>query len=143
MAKFFKLTPHAIIPAKATNGSVGLDLHSIDSYVIMPGQRTIVSTGLRVFLPDGVYGRIAPRSGLAVKHGLDVLAGVIDPDYQGEIKVVLVNHDLMTPFIIKPGYRIAQLIMEMYAAPYSEEVFEVPECYSTTRGQNGFGSTGN
>ena len=72
----------------------------------------VVATGLRVQLPDGVYGRIAPRSGLAVKHGLDVGAGVVDPDYTGELRVVLFNHDSHNPFIVRPGYRIAQLIFE-------------------------------
>lgn len=108
----FKLRPDAIIPSKATPGAIGLDLHSVEPYIILPGQRVVVSTGIRVQLPDGVYGRIAPRSGLAVKHGLDVGAGVVDPDYDGEIRVVLFNHDSHAPFIIRPGYRIAQLILE-------------------------------
>jgi dUTP pyrophosphatase len=142
-AKFFKLNNSAIVPTKATPGSIGLDLHSIDSYIVLPGQRVVVSTGLRVFLPDGVYGRIAPRSGLAVKHGLDVGAGVIDPDYTGEIRIVLFNHDMFNPFIIKPGYRIAQLILERALDPVSEEVFSVNDDLSETqRGQGGFGSSG-
>ena len=110
--KFIKLRPDAVIPSKATPGAIGLDLHSVEPYVILPGQRVVVSTGLRVLLPNGVYGRIAPRSGLAVKHGLNVGAGVIDPDYSDEIRVVLFNHDEQVPFIIRPGYRIAQLIFE-------------------------------
>ncbi len=109
---FAKLRPDAIIPSKATPGAIGLDLYSVDNYFVLPGQRVVVSTGLRVILPEGVYGRIAPRSGLAVKHGLDVGAGVIDPDYTGELRVVLFNHDQTLPFLIKPGYRIAQLILE-------------------------------
>ncbi len=112
--QFVKLRPDAIIPTKATPGAIGLDLHSVDSYAVLPGQRVVVSTGLRVNLPQGtgVYGRIAPRSGLAVKHGLDVGAGVVDPDYDGELRVVLFNHDPERPFLIRPGYRIAQLILE-------------------------------
>lgn len=122
---FLKLRPDAIIPSKATPGSIGLDLHSVEPYVILPGQRVVVSTGLQVLLPDGVYGRIAPRSGLAVKHGLNVGAGVVDPDYTGEIRVVLFNHDEHTPFIIRPGYRIAQLILERALDVTSvNEVFE-------------------
>ena len=138
--KFIKLNPHAIIPSKATPGSIGLDLYSIDSYIVLPGQRVVVSTGLRLLLPDGVYGRIAPRSGLAVKHGLDVGAGVVDPDYQGEIRVVLFNHDMMNPFIIKPGYRIAQLILERALDPIVAE--ETDDQQTSSRGANGFGSTG-
>lgn len=135
---FSKLREDAIIPSKATPGSIGLDLHSVDPYIVLPGQRVVVSTGLRVNLPQGVYGRIAPRSGLAVKHGLDVGAGVIDPDYTGEIRVVLFNHDSHNPFIIRPGYRIAQLILEKALVPDDVAVADDGE-----RGSNGFGSSGN
>lgn len=116
---FYKLRPDAIIPSRSTPGAIGLDLHSVEPYVILPGQRVVVSTGLRVLLPEGVYGRIAPRSGLVVKHGLDIGAGVIDPDYEGELRVVVFNHDDSLPFIIRPGYRIAQLILEQALVPTS------------------------
>jgi dUTP pyrophosphatase len=101
----------------------------------------VVSTGIGLQkLPYGTYGRIAPRSGLAVKHGLDTLAGVVDPDYRGEIKVVLINTDMRVPFVIKPGYRIAQLILEKYEVA---DVVEVAEATTDTdRGDAGFGSTG-
>ena len=118
-----RLIPSAILPTRSTPGSAGLDLFSTDNYVIMPGRRVVVSTGISVGLPPGTYGRIAPRSGLAVKHGLDVLAGVVDPDYRGEIKVVLLNTDVRNPFVIKPGYRIAQLILETYDA--TSQIVEV------------------
>jgi dUTP pyrophosphatase len=137
-----KLVPHAIIPARATPGAAGYDLYSSDAYVIIPGHRVVVSTGVSIELPPGTYGRIAPRSGLAVKHGLDVGAGVIDADYQGEIKVVLFNLDTRHPFIIKPGYRIAQLILENHTIA---EVHEVPSENTnlvSVRGEEGFGSTG-
>jgi dUTP pyrophosphatase len=99
-----RLTPNAILPARGTPGAAGYDLYSTDGYVVLPGHRVVVSTGISIRVPDGTYGRIAPRSGLAVKHGLDTLAGVIDPDYTGEVKVVLVNTDMRVPFVIKPGY---------------------------------------
>ena len=135
-----KLVPHAILPARGSPEAAGYDLFSIDSYVVLPGCRVVVSTGITVQLPPGTYGRIAPRSGLAVKHGLDTLAGVIDPDYTGEVKVVLVNTDMRVPFVIKPGYRIAQLILEKYE---SAHVFETVESYAATeRSGAGFGSTG-
>lgn len=127
MASFLKLRSDAITPSKATPGSVGFDLHSVEPYVILPGQRVVVSTGLQITgMPEGVYGRIAPRSGLAVKHGLDVGAGVIDPDYTGELRVVLFNHDDHVPFVIRPGYRIAQLIFERAdtSVTLSEQVSE-------------------
>lgn len=137
-----KLVPHATLPARATPGAAGYDLFSADGYIILPGHRVVVSTGITVELPPGTYGRVAPRSGLAVKHGLDCLAGVIDPDYTGELKVVLLNTDVRNPFVIRPGYRIAQLILEKFE---TVDVIEVPsECTSLTteRGAAGFGSTG-
>jgi dUTP pyrophosphatase len=135
-----RLQPTAILPSRGTPDAAGVDLYSIEHYVVFPGQRVVVSTGIGLNrFPDGTYGRIAPRSGLAVKHGLDVLAGVIDPDYRGEIKVVLVNTDIRNPFVIKPGYRIAQLILENYTVADVFETVSEP----TERGDAGFGSTGN
>lgn len=138
-----KISPSAILPVRSTPGAAGYDLFSTDSYVVLPGRRVVVSTGITVQLPPGTYGRIAPRSGLAVKHGLDTLAGVIDPDYTGEIKVVLQNLDVTQPFVIRPGYRIAQLILEKYE---TADVIEIPTentgLIETVRGVGGFGSTG-
>ena len=134
-----KLIPTAILPVRASVGAAGYDLFSTDSYVVLPGRRVVVSTGISIQLPPGTYGRIAPRSGLAVKHGLDTLAGVIDPDYTGEIKVVLQNLDTAQPFVIRPGYRIAQLILEKFEVA---EVVETGAPEATERGDAGFGSTG-
>lgn len=134
-----RLTDNAVLPSRGSAGAAGYDLYSTDGYVVLPGHRVVVSTGVSIKLPEGTYGRIAPRSGLAVKHGLDVLAGVIDPDYTGEVKVVLVNTDMRLPFFIKPGYRIAQLILENYT---HADVVEVAELETTERGTSGFGSTG-
>jgi dUTP pyrophosphatase len=138
--KVQKLVPHATIPLRATPGSAGYDLYSAEGYVILPQHRVVVSTGIQVALPEGTYGRVAPRSGLAVKHGLDVGAGVVDPDYTGELKVVLFNHDPKQTFIIRPGYRIAQLILESYVVADVEMVGSLDA--STDRGSGGFGSTG-
>lgn len=136
-----RLQPTATLPSRGSAYAAGFDLYSVDHYVVFPGQRVVVSTGIGLQkLPDGTYGRIAPRSGLAVKHGLDTLAGVVDPDYRGEIKVVLINTDMRVPFVIKPGYRIAQLILEKYEVA---DVVEVAEpVIDTARGNAGFGSTG-
>ena len=148
--QFVKLRPDAMIPTKGTVGSIGLDLCSVESYVIAPLQRAVISTGLTVQIPEGVYGRIAPRSGLAVKHGIDVGAGVIDPDYTGEIRIVLFNLDSKNPYVIRPGYRVAQLIFEKALVDLS--VYEGTPIYvetgdfnavkDGTRGSGGFGSTG-
>lgn len=137
-----KINPLATLPTRGTPGAAGYDLFSTDSYVVLPGRRVVVSTGITVQLPPGTYGRVAPRSGLAVKHGLDTLAGVIDPDYTGEVKVVLQNLDTNQPFVIRPGYRIAQLILERFEVA---DVVEIPTentNLNTERGAGGFGSTG-
>ena len=136
--KVKKISPDAQLPTRGSDGAAGYDLQSIESCVILPGKRAVVATGLSFELPAGVYGRIAPRSGLAVKHGIQVGAGVVDADYRGEVKVVLFNHD-NNPYVIKPGYRIAQLILERCETPEVEEIFDSSD---TARGQGGFGSTG-
>jgi len=136
-----RLQPTATLPSRGSADAAGFDLYSVDHYVVFPGQRVVVSTGIGLQkLPSGTYGRIAPRSGLAVKHGLDTLAGVVDADYRGEIKVVLLNTDMRVPFVIKPGYRIAQLILEKYEVA---DVVEVADAtIDTVRGIGGFGATG-
>lgn len=133
-----RLVPDAVLPQRGSHGAVGYDLVATQGCVILPSQRGLVSTGLSIELPEGTYGRVAPRSGLTVKNGLHVGAGVIDPDYRGEVKVVLFN--LSTePFLVKPGYKIAQLIIEKCDTP---EVIEVSNLGDTERGEGGFGSTG-
>ena len=110
------LNENATVPQKATPGSVGLDLHSSHDATIYPGQRVVISTGIAMTFPDGTYGRVAPRTGIAVKHGIDVFGGVIDPN-GSEIKVVLFNSD-RNPYIVRKGYRVAQLILEKYHSDY-------------------------
>lgn len=97
-----------------------------------------MSTGVCATIPLGCYGRIAPRSGLTVKYGIHVGAGVIDPDYTGELKVCLFNFGSV-PFEIKQGERIAQLILEKCSTPLIQEVNELQK---TMRANRGFGSTG-
>jgi dUTP pyrophosphatase len=134
-----KLTYDAILPTRGSDGSVGYDLYSVvDTIVPRQAGNTLVGTGLAVIIPDGCYGRVAPRSGLAVKHCIQVGAGVIDPDYTGEIKVVLFNHGT-EDFEIKKGDRIAQLILERCETPIIKEIGLLEE---TLRGSDGFGSTG-
>ena len=91
-------------------------------------------------IPDGYYGRIAPRSGWALKYGIDTLAGVIDSDYRGEVGVILYNTDKAIPFNIKMGDRIAQIVFEKY---YTFDIEVSDEISKTSRGDGGFGSTGN
>ena len=135
---FKRLHPEARLPARGSADAAGLDLCAVERLTIEPGGRAAVRTGLAVAIPRGFYGRVAPRSGLAVRHGLDVLAGVIDSDYRGEILCALVNHGA-EPFEIEPGARVAQLVVEAIATP---EPVWAEELEETARGAGGFGSTG-
>lgn len=144
---FCAFYPHAIVPKRMSSGAAGYDLHSSvrDDILIEPGTQTIIDTGVGIVIPEGYYGRIAPRSSLAVKYGINVMAGVIDSDYRGELKVILRNHG-NDPLVIKYGDRIAQILFEKIILPpitvvhHSQEDFE--KLYSTERGFGGFGSTG-
>ena len=133
-----RFSSDAILPNRASGGSVGYDLYAVEDICVPRGARALVSTGIGIVLPAGTYGRIAPRSGLAVKKGIQVGAGVIDPDYTGEVKILLFNHG-DAPFDITKGERIAQLILERCEIPDVQEIGEIEE---TSRGAGGFGSTG-
>ena len=136
---FFKrLHPEAKLPSRGSERAAGLDLCAVERVTLAPGGRAAVRTGLAVAIPEGFYGRVAPRSGLAVRHGIDVLAGVIDSDYRGEILCALVNHGA-EPFEIEPGARVAQLVVEAIATPDPGWADDLEE---TSRGAGGFGSTG-
>lgn len=133
-----KLHPDAVIPTRTSPHSVGYDLYSMEDITVPSMDRRIVSTGVCATLPPGVYGRIAPRSGMTLKYGIQTGAGVVDPDYTGELVVVLFNFG-SEDFEIKKGNRIAQMILERCETPLIEEVVELVE---TTRGNNGFGWSG-
>jgi dUTP pyrophosphatase len=126
------------LPTRGSGGAVGYDLYSDEDVSIVRGARALISTGVAIVLPVGTYGRVAPRSGLAVKHGINVGAGVIDPDYTGEVKVLLFNHGEGV-FEVKKGDRVAQLVIEKCETPEVQEVSVIKE---TERGDGGFGSTG-
>jgi dUTP pyrophosphatase len=133
-----KLVAHAVAPMRATSDSAGYDLTSAVDAIIPPNDRLAVATGIAIGLPEGTYGRIAPRSGLAFKHGIDVFAGVIDRDYRGQVLAILYNSGDQ-PFVIKTGDRIAQLILEVIKTPDVAIVLDIDD---TARGTGGFGSTG-
>ena len=124
-------------PTQGTENAAGLDLYASENATIAPHSRLPVGTGIKIKLPAGTYGRIAPRSGLSLK-GINIGAGVIDRDYTGEIRVVLVNTSDFT-FNVSIKDRIAQLIIERIAQVDVEIVDEIEE---TQRGDKGFGSTG-
>ena len=142
--------PHGLgieLPAYATPRAAGMDLRAAipeaECWVLEPGQRRLVPTGLVMAIPEGFEGQVRPRSGLALKHGVTVLntPGTIDADYRGEVAVVLVNHG-DAPFELKRGERIAQLLI----APVAKWEW-MPETTraalgDTERGAGGYGSTG-
>ena len=131
------------LPAYATPGSAGADLHAAlgeDPLVLATGERALVPTGLRLEIPPGYEGQVRPRSGRARREGLTLLnsPGTIDSDYRGEIRVLVINHG-RGPVVLRRGDRIAQLVI----APAARAVFVEAECLSDTdRGTGGFGHSG-
>ncbi|XP_049638471.1 deoxyuridine 5'-triphosphate nucleotidohydrolase, mitochondrial [Suncus etruscus] len=136
--RFVRLSDRATAPAKGSPRAAGYDLYSAYDYTVPPMEKALVKTDIQIALPSGCYGRVAPRSGLAAKHFIDVGAGVIDEDYRGNVGVVLFNFGKET-FEVKKGDRIAQLICERIFYP---EIEEVQVLEATERGSGGFGSTG-
>ncbi|RLB09931.1 MAG: dUTP diphosphatase [Deltaproteobacteria bacterium] len=130
------------LPRYMTKESAGMDIcAAVESeLVLMPGQRALIPTGIAVELPEGFEAQIRPRSGLAIKYGIGMLnsPGTIDPDYRGEIKVILINLG-EKPFKIKRGDRIAQMIISKIVRAKIEDVQELNP---TERGDKGFGHTG-
>jgi len=133
------LSKNAKTPTRGTPGSAGLDLYAAESFAIEDGKITKVNTDIAVAIPFGYEGKIKPRSGLASNHGIDTLAGVIDSDYRGEIKVMLTTHDGCKHATFKKGERIAQLVI---APCFMGGVDVVDSLDDTERGSGGFGHTG-
>jgi dUTP pyrophosphatase len=135
-----RLSGHAYIPRRASEGAAGYDLFASEDTNVPSRGQMLIATGISINVPPGLYGRVAPRSGLAVKNGIHVGAGVIDIDYRGEVKVLLFNHS-ETEFKVRIGDRIAQLILERHETPPVVEVSSLSGAM-TERGEGGFGSTG-
>ncbi|GAA5986368.1 hypothetical protein JCM10908_003726 [Rhodotorula pacifica] len=133
-----RLSQTAQLPTRGSALAAGYDMYSAEDKTVPAQGKALISTGLAIAVPEGTYGRVAPRSGLASKHMIDTGAGVIDADYRGEVKVLLFNLS-KTDFEVKQGDRIAQLILERIVTP---EVQEVESLAETVRGAGGFGSTG-
>jgi dUTP pyrophosphatase len=136
-----RLDPRARLPSRAHPGDAGLDLHALQSAVLAPGERVSIATGIAVEIPPGHAGLVLPRSGLAARHGISVVnaPGLIDADYRGEVRVLLLNTDRERAFALAEGDRIAQLVVVAVAIA---EVDEVPALTDTVRGAGGFGSSG-
>ncbi|XP_052786049.1 deoxyuridine 5'-triphosphate nucleotidohydrolase-like [Mya arenaria] len=136
--KFAKLTEKALIPTRGSKLAAGFDLYSAYDMIIPAKGKALVNTDIQITLPDGCYGRVAPRSGLARDHFIDVGAGVIDQDYRGNVGVVMFNFG-DNEFEVKAGDRIAQLICERIFLP---DLVEEKSLDDTERGDGSFGSTG-
>ena len=136
--KIKKINPDGKVPTRAKSSDAGYDLYSTVDMPITPTARQLVPTGIAIEIPEGYYGRIAPRSGLAVRACFDILAGFVDSGYRNEIKVLMINlgEGLVS---VNKGDRIAQLIIEKC---YDVEWEEVNELSDSDRGEGGFGSSG-
>ena len=133
-----KNNEEATIPTQATEGDAGYDLYSLEEVTLAPMARTVVKTGISIAIPMGFYGRVAPRSGLAVKKGLDVLAGVVDAGYRGDVGVVLINLSSENVTLEKQS-KVAQLIFEKCEDMNFETVLSLEV---SDRNAGGFGSSG-
>lgn len=136
--KFAKLTKNAYTPTKSSEKAAGFDLYSAYNLIVPAFGKARIKTDIQIALPNGSYGRIAPRSGLAWKNFIHVGGGVIDQDYRGNIEVILFNFSEQN-FTVKKGDRIAQLIIERIFICNLEELSNLDQ---TERGSNGFGSSG-
>lgn len=140
--KIEKLPHNKIIPQYQTEGAAGMDLCAAidDSIILMPLERKLIPTGIKIELPHGYEAQIRPRSGLSIKHGITLIncTGTIDEDYRGEVCIPLVNLS-NEAYTIQPQERIAQMII---AKVEQAQVEVVTELSQTTRGCGGFGSTG-
>ncbi len=138
--EIIKLHPAAIIPSYSHPGDAGLDLFSIEKVEILPGEAQLINTGIAIALPPNTEAQIRPRSGLALRHSITVLnsPGTIDAGYRGEIGIVLINHG-KNRFKVVPGMKVAQMVVSSFI---QAKLMIANDLNVTTRGDNGFGSTG-
>jgi dUTP pyrophosphatase len=136
-----RLDPGVPLPIYAKGGDAGADIVSAIDITLAPGERALVPTGISIALPDGFVALVHPRSGLAIKHGVTMVnsPGTVDAGYRGELKLILINHDLHDSVSFKRGDRVAQLVIQQVERADFIEVQELP---GSGRGTDGFGSTG-
>merc|ERR1719174_3199134 len=139
--RVFKLSEHAVLPMRGSEGAAGYDLSAAHPVTLPPRGKAIIPTDLAMAIPSGCYGRIAPRSSMAWKRHTDIGAGVVDMDYRGAVGVVLFNLG-SEPVEIQRGDRVAQLVLERIATPAVVEVADAEGLDATARGAGRFGSTG-
>lgn len=138
MIQIKKLNSTAVLPSYAHDHDAGMDVYADEDCIIKVGERRLISTGIAMAIPSGYAGLIWDKSGIASKHGLKTMAGVIDASYRGEIKILLNNLSNQDYFIEK-GTKIAQMLIQKVE---QKEIVEVFELEDTARGEAGFGSTG-
>jgi len=138
--RFLKVDKDIPTPKYAHEGDAGMDIYSAESCILKPGERKVISSGLKVEIPKGYELQIRPRSGLAAKNGISIVnsPGTIDHQYRGIVGVILINHG-QEPFEVKHGERIAQIVLNKFETMELEESEELSD---TERGAGGFGSTG-
>jgi len=136
--KVKKLRPDAIVPRYAHPSDAGLDLHATEDYALKAGERHLFRLGIATEIPEGYFGYVRDKSGLALRAGLTVLGGVIDEGYRGEYGIILLNTG-REPYEVHRGDKIAQLLIQPVV---HAEIAEVSDLSDTDRGAGGFGSTG-
>jgi dUTP diphosphatase len=136
-----RLDPELPLPSYAHPGDAGADLVTAVDVTLAPGERALVPTGIALAVPEGYVALVHPRSGLAARHGLSVVntPGTVDAGYRGEVSVLLINHDLTEPVVLRRGDRIAQLVIQRVEQAAFTEVEVLP---GSARGTGGYGSTG-
>lgn len=134
-----KLHPDAQLPIFAYNGDAGADIFSIEQLELLPGEKAAVRTGLKLAIPEGYAGFVWDKSGLAVKHHIKTMAGVIDSNYRGELLIVLTNLGRQ-PYQVEKWSKIAQLVI---SPVYIPQIVETEIQDVTERGEKRFGSSGN
>ena len=141
IVEFRRLSEEGRPPEQAHNGDAGYDLFAAEAAQLAPGERASIGTGIAVAIPEGHAGLVLPRSGLARRHGISLVnsPGLIDAGYRGEVRVLLLNTDPSMDFEVRPGDRIAQLLITPVTSP---EFVEAAALSQTVRGESGFGSTG-
>lgn len=136
-----RLRPDVVLPEGAYPGDAGLDLVACEAVELGPGERALVPTGIAVAIPEGYAGFVVPRSGLALRHGISLVntPGIIDSGYRGELRVIAINTDRDSSFVVEAGMRVAQLLIVPVA---TLSLVEQDELSDTVRGAAGFGSSG-
>jgi dUTP pyrophosphatase len=138
MIKIKKLSEDATIPKYAQPGDAGMDFYSNEEITILPNERKLISTGIAMAIPHGYVGLIWDKSGIATKHGIKTMAGVVDSGYRGEIRILV--HNLSNQdYTIEKSTKVAQMLIQPVE---QKEISEVTELNQTERGSGGFGSTG-